>query len=119
MPANGIRVILALSQLQRTVVSVGNKTLPENAKHTVRCFNCKKINHFAKCCNSKTMSVRTEKAHLVTNSRNECNSSSNESTNCIPVIQYDRKMIATVTVANGKVNNTWNFSWILRQLATC
>ena len=51
----------------------------------------------------KTVSVRTEKAHLVKNSRNECNYSSDESTNCIHVTKYDRKMIATVTVANGKV----------------
>ena len=34
------------------------------------CFKCKKMNHFAKCCNSKTVSVRTEKAPLVKHSRN-------------------------------------------------
>ncbi|KAK2192158.1 hypothetical protein NP493_37g04026 [Ridgeia piscesae] len=59
------------------------------------------MNHFAKCCNSKTVSVRTEKAHLVKNSRNECNYSSDESTNC--VTKHDRKMIVTATEANSKV----------------
>ena len=82
------------------------------------CFKCKKMNHFTKCCNSKTASVRTEKAHLVKNSMNACNYSSDDSTNCIHVKKYDRKMIATVTVAHGEVNKTWNFSSILRQHAT-
>ena len=73
------------------------------------CFKYNKMNHFAKCCNSITVSVRTEKAHLVKNSRNECKYSSDASTNCIHVTKYDRKMIATVTVANGKVKKTREF----------
>ena len=55
----------------------GEQHHPRNCKaYGKECFKCKKMNHFAECCNSKTVSVRTEKAQLVKNSRNECNYSS-------------------------------------------
>ena len=83
------------------------------------CFKCKKMNHFAKCCNSKTVSVRREKDHLLKNSKNECNYSSEESTNCIHVKKYDRMMIAADDDRGSERQRKQNLEFQLATAATC
>ena len=68
---------------------------------------CRRLNLFAKCCVSKN--VKTYIANLVRRSKHEGKYSSDKSTNTIRVSKRDRKMIATVLVANGKVKRSLEF----------
>ena len=70
------------------------------------------MNHFAKCCTSKTV-----KANLVQSSKHHWNYSSDESTNSIHLSKQDRKMMATVQVVNGTVQGNVKFQ--LDTAATC
>ena len=70
------------------------------------------MNHFAKCCTSKTV-----RANLVQSSKHQWNYSSDESTNSIHLSKQDRKMMATVQVVNGTVQGNVKFQ--LDTAATC
>ena len=76
------------------------------------CFKCRKMNHFSKCCTSKTV-----KANLVQSTKPQWNYSSDESTNSIHLSKQDRKMMATVHVVNGTVQGKVKFQ--LDTAATC
>ena len=59
--SNKYKSITGMKPSAENCSKCGEQHPPRRCKaYGKECFKCKKINHFAKCCNSKTVSVRTE-----------------------------------------------------------
>ena len=61
--SNKYKSNIAMKPSAENCSKCGEQHPPRKCKaYGKECFKCKKMNHFAKCCYSKTVSVRTEKA---------------------------------------------------------